>query len=174
MKTITTILALVLSIGLHAQDQKLAIGKTSVDGDALVDFGTELRGMVIAPVEDASAMFPTPTPDNAGTIVFDGDSGSFRYYDGNSWSTAKPNGDDSGADVVSSGIDTFQQLIGTTTSNATGVLIFGEDTGETQALVLPKLENGNLKFDNPVTGLMYYDTALKAVMVYNGNGWTKF
>jgi len=173
MKTITTILALILSIGLYAQDQKLAIGKTSVDGDALVDFGTELRGMVIAPVEDASAMFPTPTPDNAGTIVFDGKEGSFRYYDGNAWSTVKPNGDDTGVDVAS-GTDTFQQLIGTTTSNATGVVIFGEDSGETQALVLPKLENGNLKFNNPVTGLMYYDTALKAVMVYNGIGWTKF
>jgi hypothetical protein len=50
----------------------------------------------------------------------------------------------------------------------------GQDSGENQAFVLPKLANGNLRFNNPVTGLMYYDTALKAVMVYNGNGWTRY
>jgi hypothetical protein len=170
MKTTITILALVLSIGLYAQDQKLAIGKTTVDGDALVDFGTELRGMVIAPIDDVTTMTPAPS---AGTIAFDGETGSFRYFDGSSWSTPKPDGDDTGVDVAS-GTDTFKQLIGAETSTATGVVIFGEDSGETQALVLPKLANGNLRFSNPVTGLIYYDTVLKAVMVYNGNGWTRF
>jgi len=166
MKTITTILALVLSIGLQAQDQKLAIGKTTVDGDALVDFGTELRGMVIAPIADV-----TTSGASAGTIAFDGNTGSFRYYDGTNWSTVVSGGKTGG---VAAGTDTFKQLIGAETSTATGVVIFGEDTGETQALVLPKLENGNLKFNNPVTGLIYYDTALKAVMVYNGNKWTRY
>ena len=171
MKTITSILALILSIGLNAQNQKLAVGKTTVDGDAIVDFGTELRGMVIAPITDVENMADAPS---AGTIAFDGETGSFRYYDGTTWSTARTGGHDTGTDEASGTADTFKQLIGAETSTATGVVIFGEDTGETQALVLPKLENGNLKFKNPVTGLIYYDTALKAVMVYNGNGWTRF
>jgi len=170
MKTITTILSLILSIGLYAQEHKLAVGKTTVDGDAMVDFGTELRGMVIAPIADVEDVNIT---HSAGTIAFDGATGSFRYFDGNNWSTPKPNGDDTGADVAL-GTDTFKQLIGAETSSATGVVIFGEDSGENQALVLPKLANGNLKFKNPVTGLIYYDTVLKAVMVYNGNGWTRF
>jgi len=168
MKTITTILALILSIGLNAQDQKLAIGKTSVDGSALVDFGTELRGMVIAPISNV-----TSSGASAGTIAFDGNTGSFRYYDGTNWSAVVDGGDE-GDDVATGTTDTYQQLIGTETSTATGVVIFGEDSGENQALVLPKLANGNLKFKNPVTGLIYYDTVLKAVMVYNGNGWTRF
>jgi hypothetical protein len=170
MKTILTTLALVLTLGTFAQEHKLAIGKLSVDGDALVDFGTELRGMVIAPITNVSTMSPAPS---AGTIAFDGATGSFRYYNGTAWSAARPGGDTSGADVAA-GTDTYQQLIGTETSSATGVVIMGADTGEDQAFVLPKLENGNLKFNNPVTGLMYYDTALKAVMVYNGNGWTSY
>lgn len=167
MKTIiTTSLAILISLSLAAQDQKLAIGKITVDGDALVDFGTELRGVVIAPVTDVTTMTAS-----AGTIAFDGTTGSFRFFDGTDWSDAIAGGETGGAAV---GTDTFQQLIGSESSTATGVVVFGEDSGETQALVLPKLENGNLKFKNPVKGLIYYDTALKAVMVYNGNGWTKF
>ena len=170
MKTIITVIALVLSYGLYAQDQKLAIGKTTVDGDALVDFGTELRGMVIAPIADVEDVNIT---HSAGTIAFDGKTGSFRYFDGTDWSAPVEGGDDSGNDVAP-GTDTFKRLIGAKTTNVEGVVIFGEDTGENQALVLPKLENGNLKFNNPVTGLIYYDTALKAIMVYNGNGWTRY
>ena len=169
MKTTTTILALILSIGLYAQDQKLAIGKTTVEGDALVDFGDEVRGMVLGPIANASGI-TSPTP---GTIVFDGNTGSFRFYDGN-MEHFKGSGGVIGTNPNSVGTDTFRQLIGTTTSTADGVLVLGEDNGETQAFVLPKLENGNLKFKNPVAGLMYYDTALKAVMVHNGNVWTKF
>jgi hypothetical protein len=166
--TITTLIALVFTLGTFAQEQKLAIGKLTVDGDALVDFGTELRGMVIAPITDVTTMSPSPS---AGTIAFDGATGSFRVYDGTSWSAASSGGVIGGA---ASGTDTFQQLIGAETSATTGVVVMGEDTGENQAFVLPKLANGNLRFNNPVTGLMYYDTALKAVMVYNGNGWTRF
>jgi len=165
-KLILTSLALVFSLSVFAQDQKLAIGKTTVDGDALVDFGTELRGMVIAPIADV-----TNSGASAGTIAFDGNTGSFRYYDGTDWSSAVSGGKTGG---VAAGTDTFKQFIGAETSTATGVVIFGEDSGENQALVLPKLANGNLKFSNPVTGLIYYDTVLKAVMVYNGNGWTRF
>ena len=168
MKTTITILALALTLGTFAQEQKLAIGKLSVDGDALVDFGTELRGMVIAPITDVSTMSPAPS---AGTIAFDGATGSFRYFDGTDWSNEATGGVIGGA---ATGTDTFQQLIGAETSSTTGVVVMGEDTGEDQAFVLPKLTNGNLRFNNPVTGLMYYDTALKAVMVYNGNGWTRF
>jgi hypothetical protein len=168
MKTsITTLIALVVTLSTFAQDQKLAIGKLSVDGDALVDFGTELRGMVIAPITNVTTM----TSPSAGTIAFDGATGSFRVYDGTSWSAVTPGGVLGGA---AAGTDTFQQLIGTETSSATGVVVMGEDTGENQAFVLPKLANGNLRFNNPVTGLIYYDTALDAIMVYNGNGWTRF
>jgi len=165
---ILSLCLVMFAFGLKAQDLNLAIGKTSVDGDALVDFGTEVRGMVIAPINDVTTMSPAPS---AGTIAFDGATGSFRYFDGTSWSPVVTGGATGG---VASGTDTYKQLVGAETSTANGVVVFGEDTGETQALVLPKLANGNLRFNNPVTGLMYYDTVLKSVMVYNGNSWTSF
>lgn len=95
-----------------------------------------------------------------GTIAFDGNTGSFRFYDGTNWSDVVAGGETGG---VAAGTDTFKQFIGAKTSTTNGAVIFGEDTGETQALVLPKLANGNLRFNNPVTGLMYYDTAQRLV-----------
>lgn len=157
---------LVFCLNASAQG-KLAIGKTTVDGDALLDFGTEVRGIVIAPVLNVTAMTASP-----GTIAFDGYTGSFRYLSNSeSWSAVIPGGVIGGGQ---SGTDLTQIFIGSTSSNAKGVIVFGTDIGETRALVLPKLANGNLRFNNPVAGLIYYDTVLKAVMVYNGNKWTRF
>lgn len=169
-KIIITSLLMVFHLSVCAQQQKLAIGKTTVDGSALVDFGEELRGIVIAPIEDVENM---STPPSAGTIAFDGATGSFRFYDGTEWSSVIPGGLTGGE---AQGIDTFQQLIGTKTSSSTGVVIFGGDDAlqETQALVLPKLANGYLRFANPVPGLIYYDTVEKCIFVYNGNTWTDF
>lgn len=161
-----TLFSIFFAFSLQAQDLNLAVGKTTVDGDAIMDFGDELRGMVIAPIQDAE----TSSPD-AGTIAFDGATGSFRFYNGTNWSNPQSGGATGGH---ASGTDTFKQIIGAETSATTGVVVFGEDNNESQALVLPKLENGNLRFNNPVAGLIYYDTALKSVMVYNGNAWTSF
>ena len=147
-------------------ETRLGIGKTSVDGGGIMDFGTEVRGLVIAPVADVSTMDASP-----GTIAFDGNTGSFRYFDGTSWSAGISGGTTGGE---AAGTDLYYNMLGTETSTAKGVLIFGEDTGETKALILPKIPNGYLRFNNPVAGLIYYDTIHKAVMVYNGVSWTKF
>ena len=168
MKTILTTVIALLTLSLTAQDLKLAVGKTSVDGDAIMDFGPDLRGMVLGPIQNAAT-----APAVGGTIAFDGNTGSFRFYNGTSWSTAVPGGQ-TGTNPNAVGTDTYKQIIGAETSAATGVVIFGEDSGETQALVLPKFANGHLRFNNPVPGLIYYDTVDKTVKVYNGNAWTSF
>lgn len=164
--TITTSFLLMCCLNALAQGG-IAIGKTTVDGSAILDFGTEVRGILITPILNAATMTASP-----GTIAFDGSTGSFRYF-GNSedWSAVIPGGDTGGGQ---SGTDLNRIFIGTTSSSAKGVIVFGSDHGETRAVVLPKLANGNLRFNNPVAGLMYYDTVLKGVMVYNGNKWTRF
>ena len=160
-------IVLLLGISINAQAQS-GIGKASVDGDAIMDFGTEVRGIVIAPVTDVTTM----TTASEGTIAFDGATGSFRFLNNSgTWSTVVPGGTTGGAQV---GSDLSKIFIGTPTSTAQGVIVFGKDTGENKALILPKLANGNLRFSNPVAGLIYYDTILKGVMVYNGNAWTRF
>lgn len=159
-------IVLLLGISINVQAQ-LGIGKASVDGDAILDFGTEVRGIVIAPVTNVETMIASE-----GTIAFDGATGSFRFLDNVGWSSATvPPGP---VAIAQAGPDLSKIFIGTPTSAAKGVIVFGKDTGENKALILPKLANGNLRFSNPVVGLMYYDTILKGVMVYNGNVWTKF
>lgn len=161
-----TSLLLLCSLSGFAQ-VKVAIGKTTVDGDAMLDFGSEVRGLVLAPVANVTTMTASP-----GTIAFDGNTGSFRYLDNTGvWSPVIAGGVTGG---VQSGTDGAQFLIGTTTASSSAVLHLGANSGESRALVLPKLANGNLRFNNPVAGLMYYDTVLKAVMVYNGAVWTAF
>jgi len=153
-------------VGILPLNTQYAIGKNSAEGDGILDFGTELRGMVIAPVSNAETINASP-----GTIAFDGGTGSFRYFDGTSWSLATPGGVVGGE---ANGTDVYNNIIGAKTSSAKGVLIFGEDNGETKAVILPKIPNGNLRFNNPVPGLIYYDTVLKAIMVYNGKIWIKY
>lgn len=167
MKKISFCSIILLScFNIHAQG-KIAIGKTSAEGDALIDFGNEVRGIVLAPIQDVSTIIASP-----GTIAFDGGSGSFRYLNNSgNWSPVISGGALGG---VQSGTVLSHVLIGTTSSNTRGFLILGKDLGETKALVLPKIPNGNLRFNNPVAGLLYYDTILKAVMVFNGNSWTRF
>jgi len=153
-------------LGIQAQ-QNMAIGKTTVEGDALIDFGSEVRGMVLAPIQDVNTIIASP-----GTIAFDGGTGSFRYLNNSgNWSPVVLGGDIGG---VQSGAGLNQVLIGTTSTTKEGFLVLGKDLGETKALVLPKIPNGNLRFNNPVAGLIYYDTVLKAIMVFNGNNWTNF
>jgi hypothetical protein len=106
-------------------------------------------------------------------IAFDGATGSFRYYNGATWSTASPGGETGGAIT---GTDTSKIHIGATTSTTsdTAVLILGKDSGENKALILPRIANGKLKINNLKPGLMYYDTVCKMVMVYNGNSWVGY
>lgn len=83
MKTIiTTSLLLLFNLSFLAQDQKLAVGKTTVDGDAIVDFGTEHGGMVLVPVTNVTSMTAS-----ASTIAFDGGTvlKSVKVYNGNGW-----------------------------------------------------------------------------------------
>ena len=162
MKTLITTIALALTLSSSAQ---IAIGTTTVETDALVTFGTEARGMVISPSSNVTAQTAT-----AGTIAFDAATGSFRMYDG-TWSTAVEGGKTGGAPT---GTDTYKTFTGATTSTADGVWLIGEDSGEAKALVLPKVANGNLKFNKLTPGLMYYDTAYDKVMIYNGHTWVAY
>lgn len=165
-KILISSILILFSFCSQAQGQ-MPIGKTTARRDALIDFGSEVRGLVLAPIQSVNAMLASP-----GTIVFDGGTGSFRYLNNSgTWSPVVSGGDIGG---VQSGVGLNQILIGTTSSTAKGFLILGKDVGETKALVLPKLSNGNLRFNNPVAGLIYYDTVLKSVMVFNGNSWTRF
>ena len=162
MKKIIIILALACTGMISAQ---VAIGKQSVTDSAILEFGTDAKGILLNIASDVSTMTAT-----AGTIAFDGATGSFRYYDGSTWSAVQTGGIIGGASATA---DTKTQgaIIGATSSAAQGTLILEHPN---RALILPKMASGTHKILTPVKGLMYYDTTSKTVNVYNGNAWTSF
>lgn len=168
MKT-TLILNLLTVFTFGTITAQVGIDKDSGFGaNAILEFGSEARGIRLTPVADATTLTAT-----GGTIVFDGATGSFRYYDGTSWSTAIAGGTTGGAPAAADST-TQGVLIGTNSSSAQGVLILGADTGETKALVLPNINLTEARIPNPAVGLMVYDTASGTVRVFNGNSWTNF
>ena len=171
MKNTISLLALLLfSFTGYAQ---LGIGTTTPSSSALLEFGTELRGIVIGP---SDAVTQTNANTAPGSICFDQATGSFRMYNGTTWSDVVSGGATGGNE---SGPDLLKQYMGASSSTTgggvtNGVLILGKDVGETKALVLPKSCGGSLTIASPVAGQMYYDQSSKMVMVYNGNAWTAF
>lgn len=167
MKYLSIVLLFLTLSTYHQATSQIVIGKTSKSETAIIEFGDDIRGIILSPIANV-----TTTNSQPGTIAFDSQTGSFRYLDNSgSWSPARPDGITGGEQA---GIDSTQFLIGTTTASSNAVLELGANSGENKAMVLPKIANGNLRFNKPVAGLIYYDTALKAVMVYNGASWTKF
>ena len=166
-KTIIIIGILFASLTMSAQ---IGVDKaTGFGASALLEFGNEARGIRLMPVTDATTLTAS-----AGTIVFDGTTGSFRYYNGTVWSSVvtggcAPCGAPTVADDSNQGV-----ILGENTSVAQGVLILGKDTGETKGLVLPNVNLAEAKIPSPPIGLMVYDTSSETVKVYNGVVWTHF
>ncbi|PRP66053.1 hypothetical protein [Nonlabens agnitus] len=158
MKKILSIL--LFALGFYTSAQVLIDKTAPTNSSVVLEFGTEIRGILLRPVS-------LPSTPSAGTILFDDDSGSFRYYD-TSWSPVNAGGL---MNTVTDFETTGAVIIDGITSDANGIFILENKTG---ALVLPKLESGALNIKNPVAGLLYYDTDLKAVMVYNGNEWISY
>lgn len=159
MKRIIIILTIAFSCGVNAQT---AIGKTSTtNASCLLEFGAEARGIRLPIVSDASALTVSP-----GTLVFDATTGSFRYNEG-TWSTATSGGSTGGAP---SGTDSGGPVIvgADSTAKVGGALVL-EATDK--ALVLPTINNAELRILTPTKGLMAWDSAKRQVAVYNGTKW---
>ena len=141
---------------------QVAIGKTSVTNSSVaLEFGTDVRGIRLPVVTNAATM----TAAN-GSLVFDGTSGSFRWYANNTWSTATAGGQTGGAPT---GADTGTGvIIGANSSSAAGALIIESSS---RALVLPQAPLVDQRTITGVKGLALWDSALKAVVVYDGTKW---
>ncbi|APD07068.1 hypothetical protein UJ101_01552 [Flavobacteriaceae bacterium UJ101] len=158
MKNIILIGVIVLSNVMLSQ---VAIGKTSVDGDGLLDFASgTTKGIVLPKVT-------TLTPQ-VGSLVFDAVDKKVKLYNGE-WIDLSIN---EGA-VDTSDQDPYSEeggtmIIGSETTSATGVLVL-EST--TKALILPKIASPHLNVKNPSPGMICYDTDKDLLAVYNGLEW---
>lgn len=158
-------LALIFSFFIQINAQ-VAIGKTSVDGSGILDFGTStttIRTIVINPIN-----LPTCDATTKGAIASNASTGQLATCNGTAWT----NNGASTTSVAVTGTDSGSGvIIGATSSAATGALILESPS---KALILPKYSYPDLQIKLPTRGALVYDTTRKAVVYYNGTTWQYF
>lgn len=162
---------------------QVAIGKQSVDGRGILDFGSDGdRGIIlpIADISDASMTYVDGTilMDKTDKIVKVQQDGTWLLLsDEGSFDVQKDAGDNdiTTAAVLNISEETGEGVIigdvdanGNTPSGAQGVLVF-EATDK--ALILPKVENPHTTIQSPVAGTICYDTVSNSLAVFDGKVW---
>ena len=148
-----------------AVQAQVAIGKQSLDGSSILDFGSEPLGIILPYVTgEADVVGAVP-----GTLIFDAADQKVKYRSNTAWVDMSRNSgtvDTSGQDALTE--VTTGAIIGSTTSAAPGVLVL-EST--TKALLLPRVSDPMTTMLSPEPGTIVYDTNSKKICVYNGQQW---
>lgn len=175
MKKIGFTLSLFI-IGITLQAQ-VAIGKTSVDGNGILDFGNENKGIILPVVRVNSDNNYTD-----GTVLFDQTDLKVKIRQNGDWLELSDEGSlEVQKDLNNLDITTPRTLfdsdeigegviIGSETSSAKGILIL-EATEDAQALILPKVSNPHNTINSPTAGTMVYDTISQSLAVFDGKVW---
>lgn len=159
-----TVILLLLSMVAFSYGQ-VAVEKTSVDGDGILDFPSNTNKGIILP---GVSILPSGTE---GTILFDRTDNKVKYYNGSSWEILT---DDTGlarvqdnvvSEAVSSGAGV---IIGASTSTLEGVLVLESSN---KALILPKVAAPHLNVVNPEAGMICYDITNHTFSIFNGTTW---
>lgn len=170
------LLVLCLS-GLTSATAQTAIGKTSVDGNSILDFGTGNKGIILPWVQNASTL--TGGAATNGTLLYDVQTKKVRARVNGAWTDLSRNGDDTAThttkinahlaknEVINSGQSGV--IMGATSSSAIGVLVLESNA---KALILPKMASPHLNMRNPEPGTMAYDTVKDLLCVYDGKEWS--
>ena len=177
MRSILNLFVVFLSISAYAQ---VAIGKTTVDTGALLDFSSENKGIILPIVETL------PTAPLNGTFIMDGRTGQLKVsvYENDMWKDLSDMGSISvetsnGTNTTTAatinistekgnGVVITDKPISTATTSSNGVLVLDSDS---KALVLPKVANPHLNIKSPRAGTICYDTASDSLAVFDGKVW---
>ena len=165
MKKLVLILLFVSSFRSRAQ---IAIGKNTIDGSGIIDFGINLKGGIVLP-----RITQMPTQAEAltnGTILVnavDLNSVKVQVRQNGNWINLTDNISLPYLDVNTAPDTGNGVVFGSNTSSASGVLVL-ESTNK--ALILPKVTNVN-DYGNALIGTLFYDLATKSLAVYDGSKW---
>ena len=167
MRNYSTILLLSLAFNLQAQ---ISFGTDKVRGNALMDFGPNVNGIVL-PYNDITK---NPVP---GTMKVNTETFQIQLFNGDDWFSFTDN-------VVSS--ENLENIniqknnspeneskqgivIGNETEeNTEGVLIFNS---KDQPIILPQISFPHLNVVDPPVGMMCYDPVNNSVAFFNGIDW---
>lgn len=184
MKTYISLIGLIFSNLLFSQ---VAIGKATVEGSGILDFGpsdgTATKGIIL-PLVDLST---STEPYTNGTFLMDTASKIVKVYQNGSWLDLSDEGsftvqttlDETGDTPVTVNLTTAPNInsseevgegviIGAATSTAKGILVL-EATDK--ALILPRVKNPDEAILSPVAGTMCYDTFSNSLAIFDGKVW---
>ncbi len=161
MRNLLSGVLVILGTVLSAQ---IAIDKSTVDGDGLLDFAAgTTKGIILPSI--------TSTPGVVeGTIVFDSNDNKIKYFNGSWVSLNADSGESRMATNTVTDIANSNQgvIIGAESTDAPGVLVLESDD---KALILPKVASPELSVVNPEAGMICYDTTTQRLSVFNGKVW---
>lgn len=144
---------------------QIAMGKTSVDGDAILDFPLANTGIILPMVET----LPTGSAASNGTFLLDKTDNTVKMRENNLWISLSDTGNLAGTMPNVSAEQGEGVIIGNSTSSVQGVLIL-ESTNK--ALVLPKVNDPVTNMKSPIAGTICYDTLSKTMAVFDGIKWS--
>ncbi|TDM00585.1 MAG: hypothetical protein C4K58_05150 [Flavobacteriaceae bacterium] len=168
MKNILSLAFVLISGFASAQ---LAIGKTDVDGNAILDFKSGTKSGLILP----RITLPTAATANKGTLAYDATNKKIVYSNGTTWVDLSAQRKLTGSYTPDASLASLTEvtgaknILGASNSTADGVLVLeATDKG----LILPKIASPELNVMNPRPGMICYDTVKKNMAVYDGSEWT--
>jgi hypothetical protein len=157
------VFSLTLSLFTAFVSAQIAIGKESIDGDAIWDFSSvnNQKGIVLP----YTVAIPAPV---SGTLTFDRADQKVKYYSNGAW-----------VEMTAAGLP--PSYINTSPENTTNGMVVGDTSTEigvlvlessNKALVLPKVSNASLDIFNPSPGTICYDLSAEAIAIFNGSNWS--
>ncbi|MGV0924683.1 hypothetical protein [Empedobacter tilapiae] len=173
MKKTLLVILIFFTTNIYAQ---VSIGKNIVDGNGILDFGTDNKGILLPVVNVSSS-----TSYENGTILMDFTDMKLKVMQNSAWLELSDSGslleqkDESNNTITTNRImNTSQEdgegvVIGAETSSAKGVLVL-EATDK--ALILPKVNKPHENILSPAAGTIVYDTESKSLAVFDGIVWS--
>lgn len=163
-----TIFSAIFLLSVQAVFGQVAIGKTSIDGSAILDFKENTNKAIILPwIQDL-----TKVTHSAGTLLFDATEKKVKWFDGTIWNDLSIH---TGTvdlteikDLQESGTQSGV-IIGDVAGAPVGVVVLNKPG---KALVLPKNTEPWLNIKQPEPGTVTYDTTNNLVCIFNGTEWT--
>lgn len=169
MKNLKYIILITVATVSQLAHTQIAIGKTNIDGNGLLDFDTG-KGLILPWVETAG------TTDADGTLIFDTSDNKVKVKINGAWVDLSENSatlSPSKANKVNQHLLKTENnnsiILGSTTPTANGVLVLESSD---KALILPKMASPHLNMVDPEPGTIVYDTVSNLMCIFNGEEWT--
>lgn len=163
MKKVFTIIITLYAVVASAQ---VAIEKSQVDGDGLLDFPANTTKGILLPIVET-----LPSDASSGTLLMDKNDKTLKMNVESAWIPLSDEGSVTGAVFNSNGEIPGQNrvIMGSDATSAPGVLVLESPD---KALILPKIAAPHINVKNPYPGMICYDTVSKSMAVFDGLKWS--